>query len=143
MVGGCTTTDSGRSRATDDSSTGVVVQEVVDGDTLRLEDGSSVRLIGIDTPEREACGYEGAKRLLEELVRDGPVTLTRAPGQDTDSYDRLLRYVEVAGKDVAEELLREGWAIARYDSSDGYPAHPREDEYRRADAERADRGCYR
>jgi endonuclease YncB( thermonuclease family) len=121
----------------------VQVKYVTDGDTLRLADGRDVRLIGIDTPERDACGYEQARSLLNRLVVGSKVTITitPAPGQDVDRYDRLLRYVEADGADVAEALLDRGWAEARYDSQDGYPEHPRQDDYRAADAGSVNRGC--
>jgi endonuclease YncB( thermonuclease family) len=38
------------------------VDYVVDGDTIRLQSGVYVRLIGIDTPEVGECGYRAAKR---------------------------------------------------------------------------------
>ena len=35
----------------------VMVDYVVDGDTIRLGSGTYVRLIGIDTPEVGECGF--------------------------------------------------------------------------------------
>ena len=126
----------------DQSAAEVVrVQYVTDGDTIRLTDGRDVRLIGIDTPERGSCGYDEARNLLAQLLREEPVTITEAPGQDADRYDRLLRYVEAGERDVAEVLIDRGWARARYDSLDGYPEHPRQDDYRAADATSDNRGC--
>ena len=121
----------------------VQVRQVIDGDTVELADGRDVRLIGIDTPERDECGYEQARRMLARLVTSRGVTVTvvEAPGQDLDRYDRLLRYVEADGVDVADALLDGGWAEARYDSRAGYPEHPRENSYRAADAGSPDRGC--
>ena len=113
-----------------------MVATVTDGDTVRLESGEAVRIVGIDTPERGECGYERASRALERLVLGRPVALT-APVDDTDRYDRLLRYVdvEVAGRtvDAGLRLIEKGLAVARYDSRDGYDRHPREDEYHEAD----------
>ena len=43
---------------------------------------------------------------------------------------------------VTVSLCALGWAIARYDSRDGYGAHPREAEYIAADAAAPDLGCY-
>src|SRR5690349_14067023 len=39
-----------------------VVTRVVDGDTVELGTGQTVRLVGIDTPERGQCGYDQATR---------------------------------------------------------------------------------
>ncbi len=68
------------------------------------------------------------------LARGDPLTLRLPEGQNqTDRYDRLLRYVETAdGVDFGMVQLESGNAIARYDSRDGYPKHPREDQYRAA-----------
>ncbi len=44
--------------------------------------------------------------------------------------------------DAGFELIEDGWAIARYDSRDGYGRHPREEQYIAADAESEDLGCY-
>ena len=45
----------------------------------------------------------------------------------------MLRYVDTAqGVDVGLSLLTAGLAVARYDSTDGYPAHPRESDYHAA-----------
>ena len=64
------------------------------------------------------------------------VVLTAAPGKDNkDKYDRLLRYVDLPdGTDSGLTLIQQGHAIARYDSRDGYGAHPREESYIAADA---------
>jgi endonuclease YncB( thermonuclease family) len=123
------------------SSVKVRVIEVVDGDTLVIGSGAHVRLIGIDTPEREQCGYREASDALRTLVEGRGITLVN-PGsvQDEDSYGRLLRYVDRSGQDAAYDLLRAGLAVARYDSRDGYDPHPREKRYRAADR-RVDSPC--
>lgn len=107
---------------------------VVDGDTIETSAGT-VRLIGIDTPERGACGHDDASLAIANLAAAGEaVALELPPGQnDTDRYGRLIRYVTTAsGTDLGLAQLEAGNAVARYDSQDGYPAHPREAEYRAA-----------
>lgn len=110
----------------------LVVTHVVDGDTVDLDNGETVRLVGIDTPERGECGYDEARAALVHLVEGRRVTLG-ASGEDRDRYDRLLRYVDVGKVDAGLRLIREGLAIARYDSRDGYGRHPRENRYVKAD----------
>lgn len=110
-------------------SSSETVTRVVDGDTLDLSNGDTVRLLGIDAPEAGTVEGDRATRRLTELTLDQPVTLASGT-QDEDRYGRKLRYVEVNGEDVGLELLEEGLAVARYDSRDGYPAHPREEAYR-------------
>jgi endonuclease YncB( thermonuclease family) len=116
------------------------VASVTDGDTLRLGDGEAVRLVGIDAPERGTCGSERATRLLTKLTWGKQVTLL-APVDDRDRYGRLLRYVDVGTVDAGLRLIESGLAVARYDSRDGYDAHPREQQYVHADRASPDVTC--
>lgn len=115
------------------SAPALTVTRVVDGDTVDMSDGSTIRLIGIDSPEQGECGYEDATRHLESLVLGKPVTLTPGARDDVDRYGRLLRYLDVDGVDANRAQLEAGVAIARYDSNDGYGRHTREDDYRAVD----------
>ena len=94
----------------------VAVRQVVDGDTLRLTDGRSVRMIGINAPEMGRKGRasepyaEGAKRRLQALVKasDGRVGLV--PGVESkDKYGRTLAHVyDRSGNNLEAQLLSEG-----------------------------------
>ena len=118
------------------------VTHVVDGDTIDVAGAGRIRIIGIDTPERGECGYAPATALMARLVLGRDVTLTAvATMDDTDRYGRLLRYVDLGDVDAGLAELRAGYAVARYDSRDGYGAHPREQAYVRADAAAALPGC--
>jgi endonuclease YncB( thermonuclease family) len=112
----------------------VFAAKVVDGDTLTINTGENIRIVGIDTPEVGQCGYVEASDRLTALLTGKTLTLTPGAQTDKDKYDRLLRYVDVDGTDVGLTLIQEGLAIARYDSRDGYGAHPREAAYVAADA---------
>lgn len=105
-----------------------LVTRVVDGDTIELGNGETVRVVGIDTPERGECGYAEATANMERLVLGQRVRLT-VSDEDRDRYDRLLRYVNVGRIDAGLKQIDRGFAIARYDSRDGYGYHPRENEY--------------
>ena len=105
------------------------VIRVIDGDTVVIAGDERVRLIGIDTPEKGQCGFDEAKQALEKLLASGPATFYSGTTSDKDKYDRLLRYIEVEGIDVGLNLISNGFAIARYDSRDGYGPHDRESEY--------------
>jgi endonuclease YncB( thermonuclease family) len=109
-----------------------LVTRVVDGDTLELGNGETVRLVGIDTPEVGECGYDRASVALGRLVTGRQVRLSESD-EDRDRYGRLLRYVDVGGVDAGLRQIRSGLAIARYDSRDGYGFHPREPRYIAAD----------
>ena len=105
-----------------------VVTAVVDGDTVDLDNGERVRLVGIDTPETGACGAAEASAALSAMVLGRPVVLEPSD-EDRDSYGRLLRYVVADGVDAGGQLLAAGLAVPRYNSTDGYGLHPREAEY--------------
>jgi endonuclease YncB( thermonuclease family) len=124
-----------------EAQTGTVTH-VVDGDTVDVEGVGRVRVIGIDTPERGACGYESATQAMTVLVLGRQVSLVAGATEDADRYGRLLRYVDVGSQDAGLSLIEDGWAIARYDSRDGYGRHPREDAYVSADLRTEDLGCY-
>lgn len=114
------------------------VDYVVDGDTIRLQSGVYVRLIGIDTPEVGECGYAAAKRKLDRWVGGKVRLVNPAAVDDQDHYDRLLRYVHDSGRDTGLGLIKLGLAKARYDGLDGYDRHPRQAKYRRADRNNPD-----
>ncbi|MGQ7960714.1 thermonuclease family protein [Pseudomonas sp. SP16.1] len=94
----------------------LAVKQVVDGDTLRLVDGRSVRLIGLNAPE---LGHQGrsdepfavqAQRRLQALVaaNDGRVGLR--PGREgKDRYGRTLAHLyDRQGRNLEAQLLAEG-----------------------------------
>jgi hypothetical protein len=121
------------------------VIRVVDGDTIETSAGR-IRLIGIDTPERGDCNYESAaSELASALAAHGnQVVLVPGARDDQDRYGRLLRYVETpAGDDINLHMVATGYAIARYDSRDGYGSHTRESAYVAADAASTAPGCER
>jgi len=96
--------------------TTVKVQHVVDGDTLRLVDGRSVRLIGINTPEIGRRGKrseplaETARRRLAALVRENGGRVGLRIGREShDRYGRTLAQVYGrSGDNLSARLLREG-----------------------------------
>jgi micrococcal nuclease len=125
------------SGSSDSQDAQAAVTKVVDGDTLwvKFSNGSEekVRLIGIDTPETGQCGFEAAKEQLEQLVLNQEVSLVVGTPDNRDRYERLLRYVDINGLDAGLELIKQGLAIHRYDSTDNYAKHAREAAYVNAD----------
>jgi len=69
------------------------------------------------------------------LILNSEVQLVPGGTDDRDSFGRLLRYVDIRGVDAGRILIEEGFAIARYDSRDGYPKHDRETDYIKIDSE--------
>ena len=95
-----------------------IVTRVVDGDTVWLEDGERVRLIGIDAPETDhpdqpqECYAGQATQALRRMVLDRRVRV-ETDLELRDPFDRLLAYLWVGGRMVNEELAEGGFAVAR------------------------------
>lgn len=86
-----------------------VVTKVIDGDTIVVEGGAIIRLIGINTPEKGEPFYSEAKDYLEEKVFMKEVNL-ESDIENKDQYERYLRYVWINSSLVHNDLLREGLA---------------------------------
>lgn len=94
------------------------VERIVDGDTLVVARGHTIRLIGIDTPEtkdprREVeCFGENASAFLEDLLPKGSSVRLVGDDEPTDQYGRTLAYVYRLpdGLFVNAEMLRQGFA---------------------------------
>lgn len=94
------------------------VEKVIDGDTIKLNDGRLVRLIGVDTPElhhselpvqrfsREAADF------VFLLLNGKTVKLECELGNLKDKYGRTLAYVYVDEVLVNLELVKKGYGYA-------------------------------
>lgn len=93
-----------------------VVRHVHDGDTLFLEDGRKVRLLGIDTPEvgdNRECYGDDAREALRAMLPPGTAVRTVADVRATDQYGRSLLFLFTQdGSLVNLDLIREGYAEA-------------------------------
>ena len=83
---------------------------VVDGDTFKLGD-TSVRVVGIDTAEREAeCAAEAVQaeastEALQGWLNRGPFRMTHRLDEPIDRYGRSLRTVYRLRPDGSEDRL--------------------------------------
>ena len=85
------------------------VVSVVDGDTVRLDDGERVRLLGIDTPERGEELYVEAGDYLRAMVKNRKVRL-EFDRTRRDPYKRLLSHLWIGDTLVNEHMLTSGLA---------------------------------
>ncbi len=97
--------------------TPIKVVKVVDGDTLQLINGESVRYIGIDTPEKndprkpEQCYAREASARNAQLVEGKDVVIYKDISEK-DKYGRWLGFIYLSdGTFVNETLVREGYAL--------------------------------
>jgi micrococcal nuclease len=92
------------------------VMEIIDGDTFKMENGDTIRLICVDSPEKGKEGYEEAKEFLSFLISDKEIRMEKDVS-DKDNYGRLLRYIYVNDSDnnnteifVNKEIVSQGYA---------------------------------
>ena len=109
--------------------TNILVTRVVDGDTLKLENGERVRLIGIDTPEmhesqklyRDSARTKQDTSTIQKLGRrayeftknlvEGKRVSLEFDVEKHDRYGRLLAYVYLKdGTFVNAKIVEEGYA---------------------------------
>jgi len=108
-----------------------VVTHITDGDTLVVDDGEEIRLLGIDAPEKyysghpdcaspeasECCYGEEATVELEKIAPVGTRLRLEFDLECEGVYDRTLAYLFVVNADTGEEeffinewMLEEGHA---------------------------------
>jgi len=68
------------------------VERVIDGNTLKLTNGHTVRLRGVQIPEGEKMGQE-ATEFVRGLIKPGQEVKLEFDVQERDKYGRLLAYV--------------------------------------------------
>ncbi|MDM3872525.1 thermonuclease family protein [Porticoccus sp. W117] len=100
-------------------TTDVVIAKVVDGDTVRLQDGRKVRLIGINAPELGRDGKPGqpfsraAQKTLQQFL--GKQARLLLDNDKKDKHGRVLAHLYNLNGDSAEaHLLNSGlaWHVA-------------------------------
>lgn len=91
-----------------DESEFVHVDRIIDGDTF-VFGNQSVRLLGINSPEKGEKYYDEAKELLESLILNKTVKLEF--GKDKyDRYERILAYVFLNRENINKKLVEVGFA---------------------------------
>jgi micrococcal nuclease len=95
------------------------VMRVVDGDTIHVDlDGvdATIRLIGIDTPEKEGpytheeCFGREASAYTERALAGREIQL-EFDVERTDPYDRTLAHVWLGGELFDERIVADGYAM--------------------------------
>ena len=109
----CSSTPSISEYATDLRCPGcstLTVSGVIDGDTFNSPAGT-VRLFGVDTPERGERCYRQATGALRQLA--GGIVKVESGPRARDPGGRLLYYIYTEqGNSIDEILVREGLALA-------------------------------
>ncbi|MES2542420.1 MAG: thermonuclease family protein [Pseudomonadota bacterium] len=106
--------------ASADAGNGCIATYIADGDTVHMACPGmgevKARLLGFDTPEvyspecsEELAAGQQATAILRQIIQSGPITDARFQGQDR--YGRTLVRLEVAGQDVARQMISTGYAV--------------------------------
>ena len=84
------------------------VERVIDGDTL-VADGRTIRLLGINTPERGEWYYNEAKEFLSNQTLEKEIKLFFGK-EKKDKYGRTLAYVFIGSNNINQKIIEEGYA---------------------------------
>ena len=85
-----------------------LITRVIDGDTV-VAGNVSIRLLGINSPEKGEEGYNEAKQFLNLIVLNKTIQLKS--GKDKyDKYGRKLSYLFLRNENINKELIDEGYA---------------------------------
>jgi endonuclease YncB( thermonuclease family) len=108
----------------DESDTGIV-ERVIDGDTIVVDNNTHVRLLGINTPEKNEFYYQEAKDFLNNLTLNKTIKLEYGKERE-DLYGRTLAYIILDGKNINIEQVRNGFANLYIYNNDKYTSELRQ-----------------
>lgn len=132
------------SGATKPAAKPLIVARVVDGDTIKLRDGRTIRLLQVDAPEATQCYGGRATLQLRHILKPGTRITIAADAKlpKRDSAGRMLRYVNIGRTSVNRLLVQRGAAMPHFISGKrGRLATALLQDAR--DAKRAQRGLWR
>lgn len=112
------------------------ITRIIDGDTIEVNLSGNIekiRLLGINTPEKNREGYKEAKDFLSDFTgREIELVFTL---EDLDKYGRKLRYIFYEERFINKEILENGLAHFYTYKEDRYTQ-----ELRRAEDEARNKG---
>jgi len=89
--------------------TNPTVARIIDGDNLELETGESVRLYGINCPEKNQKFYQEAVDLTTKLALNKQIKIEYQPNYQKDTWNRILGYVFIDDVFLNQELVKSGF----------------------------------
>lgn len=119
--------EGGSGESTDLEKREVLVERIVDGDTLivkyfenSIKKEERIRLLLIDTPESvhpsnkvEKFGPESSE-FAKEILKEGRRVTLEIGSPERDHYNRMLGYIWVDGKNFNEIMIEKGYARVAY-----------------------------
>jgi endonuclease YncB( thermonuclease family) len=100
-----------------------IVEGVIDGDNVYTETGQSIRLIGINAPERDEARFDEAKNKLASLAVNKQVWLEYDRYQD-DKFGRVLAWLWVDCEGKPQFLPADYMHLNKRQSRPGLVANP-------------------
>ena len=93
------------------------VSQIVDGDTIKLTNGQTIRLLGINTPENSMPFNKEATQFVTKLIANKSVQIeTHGIGK----YGRTLAYIFINDKNINKEILSQGLGTLYYYELDNH-----------------------
>ncbi|MBS3087262.1 thermonuclease family protein [Candidatus Pacearchaeota archaeon] len=93
------------------------VTKIIDGDTLQTSANQTIRLLGINTPEKNEPFYQEAKTHLNNLVQNQTIQIE---SEQQDKYGRTLAYIFLNNQNVNAQILKQGLATLYYYDHDSH-----------------------
>src|SRR3989344_8597864 len=87
-----------------------IVTKIIDGDTIILDGGETIRFMGIDTDEKSHKCYAEAKNQLEKLLLGKKIVIEP---HAKDTYGRTLAYIFSDGININTKMVKDGLAVSR------------------------------
>ncbi len=100
---------------TEQKLTSSTVTKITDGDTIKTAEGQIIRLIGINTPEKNQPFYQEATDYLSQQIQNKTIQIET---HGTDKYGRTLGYIFLEKKNINEQILKQGLATLYYYEKD-------------------------
>ncbi len=99
-----------------------VVERIIDGDTIELAGGETVRYLMVNTPEttggKDECYGSNAVTFNTDLVLGKTVELTYDVERE-DRFGRTLAWVSVGGQEVNTLIVERGFGCVLYIAPNG------------------------
>ncbi|MEM4181707.1 MAG: thermonuclease family protein [Candidatus Pacearchaeota archaeon] len=104
----------------------IKIKRALDGDTLELEDGRKVRMLGINTPEKGKFMSKEALEMTKTIENKKVILLYN----QKDKYGRVLGYIFFEGENFNKKILENGLAHLYYYEKDRFFEEMKETEKR-------------
>lgn len=107
------------------------VVRVVDGDTVILSDGNiqfTLRIAGLDAPEKKQPYGQEAKKFLNDLIMGHPVKV-QPLRRGIDPYGRSLGHLYIGPQDVGVALIQAGLSFYYRPGCVDYPVNKKKYDY--------------